>query len=141
MRDLIERDASIMNFIHADYSFLNQPLATLYGLGSITEPKESHVFRKVRFENPQRGGLLGQGSVLTVTANGIETSPVVRGVWMLDNILGTPAPAPPDDVPVIDPDVRGAKSIRELLSKHRDSANCYSCHRKNRSAWFRLRKL
>ncbi len=130
MRDLIERDASIMNFIHADYSFLNQPLATLYGLGSITEPKESHVFRKVRFENPQRGGLLGQGSVLTVTANGIETSPVVRGVWMLDNILGTPAPAPPDDVPVIDPDVRGAKSIRELLSKHRDSANCYSCHRK-----------
>jgi hypothetical protein len=70
------------------------------------------------------------GSVLTITANGIETSPVVRGVYLLENILGTPPPPPPDDVPAIDPDVRGAKSIRELLSKHRESANCAGCHQK-----------
>jgi hypothetical protein len=130
LRDLVERNASIVNFLDADYSFLNQPLAKLYGLGDIAKPEQAHEFRKVSFNNPQRGGLLGMGSVLTVTANGIETSPVVRGVWLLENILGTPPPPPPDDVPVIDPDVRGAKSIRELLSKHRESPNCYGCHQK-----------
>jgi hypothetical protein len=62
--------------------------------------------------------------------NGIETSPVVRGVFVLENILGTPPLPPPVDVPAIDPDVRGAKSVRELLSKHRESPNCYSCHSK-----------
>jgi hypothetical protein len=130
LRDLIERDASIVNFLDADYSFLNQPLAKLYGLGDIAPPEQAHEFRKVKFDNPVRGGLLGMGSVLTVTANGIETSPVVRGVWLLENILGTPPPPPPDDVPAIDPDVRGAKSIRELLNKHRESPNCYGCHQK-----------
>lgn len=130
LRDLIERDASIVNFLDADYGILNQSLAKLYGLGDIGRPEQAHEFRKVAFNNPNRGGLLGMGSVLTVTANGIETSPVVRGVWLLENILGTPPPPPPDDVPVIDPDVRGAKSIRELLSKHRESPNCYGCHQK-----------
>ena len=67
---------------------------------------------------------------MTISANGIETSPVVRGVFLLENILGTPPPPPPDDVPVIDPDVRGAKSIRDLLSKHRESPSCYGCHQK-----------
>jgi hypothetical protein len=130
LRDLIERDASLVNFLDADYSFLNQPLAHLYGLGDVAPPAQAHEFRKVTFTDRNRGGLLGQGSVLTVTANGIETSPVVRGVWLLENILGTPPAPPPDDVPVIDPDVRGAKSIRELLSKHRESANCLGCHQK-----------
>ena len=130
MRDLIERDASIVNFLDCDYGIINQPLARHYGLGDIAPPEQAHEFRKVKFNNPNRGGLLGQGSVLTVTANGIETSPVVRGVWMLENILGTPPPPPPDDVPAIDPDVRGAKSIRELLSKHRESPNCAGCHQK-----------
>jgi hypothetical protein len=130
MRDLIARDASIVNFLDCDYSFLNQPLATHYGLGELGDPTRGHEFRKVSFNNPKRGGLLGMGSVLTITANGIETSPVVRGVFLLENILGTPPPPPPDDVPPIDPDVRGAKSIRELLSKHRESPNCYGCHQK-----------
>jgi hypothetical protein len=81
--------------------------------------------------NPkQRGGLLGQGSVLTVSANGIETSPVMRGVYLLENILGTPPAPPPDNVPPIDPDVRGAKSMREILARHRDNPACYECHRK-----------
>lgn len=130
MRDLIERDASIVNFLDSDYSFLNQALATHYELGELGDPAKAHEFRKVSFKNPKRGGLLGMGSVLTITANGIETSPVTRGVFLLENILGTPPPPPPDDVPAIDPDVRGAKSVRELLSKHRESPNCYGCHQK-----------
>ena len=130
MRDLIDRDASIVNFLDCDYSFVNQPLATHYGLGDLGEPARAHEFRKVKFTDSKRGGLLGMGSVLTVTANGIETSPVTRGVFLLEKILGTPPPPPPDNVPAIDPDVRGAKSIRELLSKHRESPNCYGCHQK-----------
>ena len=130
MRDLIERDGSIVNFLDSDYSFLNQPLATHYEVGELGDPAKAHEFRKVSFKTNKRGGLLGMGSVLTITANGIETSPVVRGVYLLGNILGTPPPPPPDDVPAIDPDVRGAKSIRELLSKHRESANCAGCHQK-----------
>jgi hypothetical protein len=130
MRYLIDRDASLVNFLDSDYSFLNQPLATHYELGDIGEPSKAHEFRKVSFKNTKRGGLLGMGSVLTITANGIETSPVTRGVFLLENILGTPPPPPPDDVPAINPDVRGAKSIRELLSKHRESPNCYGCHQK-----------
>ena len=130
MRDLIERDASIVNFLDCQHSFLNQPLATHYGLGDLGDPARAQEFRNVGFTDSKRGGLLGMGSVLTVTANGIETSPVVRGVFLLENILGTPPPPPPDDVPPIDPDVRGAKSIRELLSKHRESPNCSGCHQK-----------
>jgi Protein of unknown function (DUF1592)/Protein of unknown function (DUF1588)/Protein of unknown function (DUF1585)/Protein of unknown function (DUF1595)/Protein of unknown function (DUF1587)/Planctomycete cytochrome C len=130
MRDLIERDASIVNFLDSDYSFLNQPLATHYELGELGDFTKAHEFRRVSFKTDKRGGLLGMGSVLTISANGIETSPVTRGVFLLDNILGTPPPPPPDDVPAIDPDVRGAKSIRDLLSKHRESPNCYGCHQK-----------
>jgi len=130
MRDLIDRDASLVNFLDSDYSFLNQALATHYELGDLGEPAKAHEFRKVSFKTDKRGGLLGMGAVLTITANGIETSPVTRGVFLLENILGTPPPQPPDDVPAIDPDVRGAKSIRELLSKHRESPSCYGCHQK-----------
>jgi hypothetical protein len=130
MRDLLERNAGIVNFLDADYSFLNQALANLYGLGDIAKPAEAHEFRKVTFKHPNRGGLLGMGSVLTVTANGIETSPVTRGVWLLENILGTPPAPPPDNVPAIDPDVRGAKSVRDILTKHRDSPACFDCHQK-----------
>ena len=141
MRDLIDRDASLVNFLDSDYSFLNQPLATHYELGELGDPAKAHEFRKVSFKTDKRGGLLGMGSVLTITANGIETSPVTRGVFLLENILGTPPPPPPDDVPAIDPDVRGAKSIRELLSKHRESPNCYGCHQKIDPLGFALEKF
>ena len=130
LRDLLDRDASIVNFLDAPHSFLNQPLATHYGLGDLGDPARAHEFRKVSFPDARRGGLLGMGSVLTVSANGIETSPVVRGVFLLENILGTPPPPPPDDVPAIDPDVRGAKTIRERVSQHRASPNCAGCHQK-----------
>jgi hypothetical protein len=130
LHDLIARDASPAHFLDSDYTFVNQALATHYGIGDLGEPARAHEFRRVKLQDARRGGLLGMGSVLTVTANGIETSPVVRGVFVLENILGTPPPPPPDDVPAIDPDVRGAKTIRELLSKHRESPNCYGCHKK-----------
>jgi hypothetical protein len=77
-----------------------------------------------------RGGLLGHGSILTATSNGVETQPVVRGVWILENLLGTPPNPPPPDVEPIEPDTRGASTIRQLMEKHRNNLTCYECHRK-----------
>jgi hypothetical protein len=130
MRHLLDENESLVNFLDADYTFVNQPLATLYGLGRIGPPERDQEFRQVSLKDPRRGGLLGQGSVLTVSANGIETSPVIRGVWLLENILGTPPAPPPDNVPPIDPDVRGAKTMRDILTKHRDNPACFECHQK-----------
>ena len=129
-RDLIDRNECIARFLDADYTFANRPLARLYGMESAVPGESGHEFQRIKFNTPLRGGLLGQGSVLTVSANGIETSPVTRGVWVLENILGTPPAPPPDNVPPIDPDIRGAKSMREILAKHRDNPACYECHRK-----------
>lgn len=130
MRHLLDQNESLTRFLDADFTFVNQPLADLYGLGRVSPPEAAQEFRKVSLTDRRRGGLLGQASVLTVSANGIETSPVVRGIWLLENILGTPPPPPPDNVPPIDPDIRGAKSMREILTKHRDNAGCYECHAK-----------
>src|SRR5207253_5813133 len=86
-------------------------------------------FRKVRLSpGSRRGGVLTMASVLKVTANGTTTSPVTRGAWVLDRILGTPPPRPPADVPALEPDVRGATTIREQLAKHRQAASCAACH-------------
>jgi len=130
MRHLLTQNENLGRFLDADYTFVNQPLANLYGLGRIASPERAHEFQKVSLTDKRRGGLLGQGSVLTVSTNGIETSPVVRGIWLLENILGTPPPPPPDNVPPIDPDIRGATSMREILSKHRDNPGCFECHQK-----------
>lgn len=130
MRHLLDQNENLTRFLDADFTFVNQPLADLYGIGRISPPEAAQEFRKVSLTDRRRGGLLGQASVLTVSANGIETSPVVRGIWLLENILGTPPPPPPDNVPPIDPDIRGAKSMREILTKHRDNAGCYECHAK-----------
>ncbi|MFN3189992.1 MAG: DUF1592 domain-containing protein [Aureliella sp.] len=129
-KDMIERNAPALELIEARHSFLNRDLAKLYKIENETPPSSATEFRRVEFQSPQRGGLLGQASVLTVTANGIDTSPVIRGVWMLEKILGTPTPPPPDDVPAIDPDTRGATTIRQQLEKHRLSDTCNHCHRK-----------
>ena len=128
---LLQENLSIANFLHADFVFVNKRLAQHYGL---TVPPEIQTnpfaFVKLQLDDQRRGGLLGQASVLTVTANGIDTSPVVRGVWLLENILGTPPSPPPPDVEPLDPDVRGATSIRDQLEKHRSVPSCYDCHRK-----------
>ncbi|MCB1122171.1 MAG: DUF1592 domain-containing protein, partial [Verrucomicrobiae bacterium] len=124
---MLSENRPLTEFIQSDYTFLNRYLADLYGLEGVS----GDGFRRVRFaDTSKRGGILGHASILTATSNGVETSPVVRGIWILENILGTPPPPPPDDVPPIDPDVRGAKSIRDILTKHRESATCHDCHQK-----------
>jgi hypothetical protein len=130
MRDLIVRNASVLKFLRADYSFVNRDLAKLYGVADQVPAAAAEKFQRVQFKSNERGGLLGHASVLTVSANGIETSPVIRGIWLMETILGTPVPPPPDDVPALDPDIRGAVSIRDQLAKHRESAACNQCHRK-----------
>ncbi|NNE00339.1 MAG: DUF1592 domain-containing protein [Pirellulaceae bacterium] len=125
-RHLIDQNLSLVQFLDSDVAFVNKALARLYDLDPPVEPG----FHRVQVSNPRRGGLLGQASVLTVTANGIDTSPVVRGVWLLENILGTPPSPPPPDVQPLDPDIRGAVTIRQQLSRHRSIASCNDCHRK-----------
>jgi hypothetical protein len=125
--NLLEHNGSIEDFLDSDYTFVNGPLAKHYGLPDI----HGEAFRRVRLpiESP-RGGLLGQASVLTVTANGVETSPVVRGVWVLENLLGSPPSPPPPDVEPLEPDTRGATTVREQLIKHREVQTCADCHAK-----------
>lgn len=126
-RDLLERDGSLLEFIDSDYTFLNGALAQHYGIPGI----EGEALRKVILKPKyRRGGLLGHGSILTATSNGVETQPVLRGVWILNNLLGTPPNPPPPDVEPIEPDTRGVSSIRELMEKHRENPTCYECHRK-----------
>jgi hypothetical protein len=104
---------------------LNARLAKQYGIPGV----EGTEFRKVALPpDSHRGGVLTMASVLKVTANGTTTSPVLRGAWVLDRILGTPPPKPPADVEAIEPDIRGATTIREQLAKHRSNAMCASCH-------------
>lgn len=134
-QELLRSNGSIVNFLDSDYTFLNGPLAAQYGIEGVT----GEQFRKVTLTpEDHRGGLLGQGSILTLTANGIETSPVVRGIWVLENLLGTPPPPPPPDVEPLEPDTRGTTTIREQLEKHRNVATCAECHRRIDPAGFAL---
>ncbi len=127
--DLLEKNGSIRNFIDSDYTFLNRPLAHHYGIKDV-RGLTAISFRRVKLTDRNRGGLLGQGSFLTASANGVDTSPVIRGIYLLDKILGASVPSPPPDVPEIEPDIRGATTIRQQLAKHRDIATCAECHRK-----------
>ena len=124
---VLTNNRSILEFVNSDYTFLNAPLAQHYNISNV----RNEGFRKVLLQSSdQRGGLLGHGSVLTVTSNGVETQPVVRGVWILENLLGTPPNPPPPDVDPIEPDTRGITTIREQMEKHRNNATCFECHRK-----------
>ena len=129
--DLLKQNGSVELFLDAPYTFADKKLAKLYDLPEKTTLRLADGFRKVSLQgNPRRGGLLGMAGILTVSANGVETSPVTRGVWVSENILGVPPPLPPDVVPAIEPDVSGATTIRERLAKHRADATCAECHRK-----------
>ncbi len=133
--DLVESNGSIVNLLDSDYTFVNDALAKHYGIDDVYG---EHFQRVALQPKHHRGGLLGQGSVLTLTANGIETSPVVRGVWVLENIFGTPPSPPPPDVEPLEPDTRGTTTIREQLARHRNVAACADCHRKIDPAGFAL---
>ncbi|MBL6725655.1 MAG: DUF1592 domain-containing protein [Rubripirellula sp.] len=131
VRNLIEDDRPVRELLLADYTFANKTLAKLYGLPEKDELRLEDGFQKIVLSgNKSRGGLLAMASVLTVSANGVDTSPVTRGAWILENILGTPPPPPPDEVPSIDSDTSNAKTIREKLALHRSDAACNVCHRK-----------
>jgi hypothetical protein len=130
-RDLLKNNGSVAQFIDCEHTFVDKKLAKLYELPEAKTLRLADGFKKVSFKgNNHRGGLLGMAAVLTVSANGVETSPVTRGVWVTENILGIPPPPPPDVVPAIDPDVSGATTIRDRLAKHRADAACAECHRK-----------
>ncbi len=123
--EMLKQNLSVKNFVDSDFAMLNGRLAKHYGIPGV----EGVAFRKVTLKPEyHRGGVLTQASVLKVTANGTSTSPVLRGVWVLDRIMGRPAPPPPPNVPAIEPDIRGAKTIREILAKHRKTENCAGCH-------------
>jgi hypothetical protein len=113
--------------IDSDYTFLNESIATIFYQ---RDDVKGDFLRKVPTHDPRRGGILTQPSVMTATANGVDTSPVTRGAWLLENILGTPPPPPPPDVEPLSPDLRSAKSIGEQLAIHRNQQACNNCHRK-----------
>jgi hypothetical protein len=114
---------------------LNERLAQLYGINGV----EGVALRPVKLDpSSTRGGLLTQASILKVTANGTTTSPVKRGAWVMTRLLGKPPPPPPPNVPALDPDIRGATTIREQLAKHRSQESCAACHRNIDPAGFAL---
>ncbi len=126
--EMFRRDLPLTNLIDSDWAMLNERLARHYKIEGVAGPD----FRRVSLDKSKtvRGGLLTHASVHAITSNGTVTSPVARGTWMLEKFLGTPAPPPPPDVPAIEPDIRGATTIKEQLAKHRTIASCNSCHRK-----------
>ncbi|HVK09191.1 MAG TPA: DUF1592 domain-containing protein [Gemmataceae bacterium] len=125
--EVLKNDLSLTNFVGSDFTMLNGRLARHYGIPGVT----GQEFKKVTLpKGSHRGGVLTMAGVMKVTANGTTTSPVQRGSWVLDRILGTPPPKPTVDVEAVEPDIRGATTIRQQLAKHRERAECAGCHAK-----------
>lgn len=125
LETMLRENLSARYVIDSDFTWLNGRLARFYGIPDI----QGDALQRVALDaKSRRGGLLTQGSILKVTANGSNTSPVVRGVWVSERLLGVPIPPPPTNVPAIEPDIRGATTIREQLAKHRSQPECASCH-------------
>jgi len=123
--EILKTNGRIEQFIDSDYTYMNQVLGKwIYRREDIRGSR----LQKVSTEDPRRGGIFTLPGLMTATANGVDTSPVVRGVWVLENILGTPPASPPPDVEPLPTDTRGAASIRERLDLHRKNEACASCH-------------
>ena len=132
--DLLQRDGSILELLRSDYTFVNQRLAKHYGIAGVNGPK----FRKVSLQGARRGGILTHASILTLTSNPNRTSPVKRGKWIMENLLGEePPPALPDAAPLKSQAEQGG-SLRERMEQHRADPNCASCHRKMDQLGFAL---
>jgi hypothetical protein len=127
IRHLVEKNLPIDHVLDSDFAMLNARLARHYKIPGV----EGDHFRPVPLKpEHRRGGVVGQASFLTVTSNGSNTSPVIRGIFVLENLLGTPPQPPPPDVDSIEPDTRGTTTIREQLAKHREVAICFDCHQR-----------
>ena len=125
-KEVLTRNGSLLEFVRSDWTWLNTRLAQHYGIPGIS----NWEFRRVSLPpGTHRGGVITHAAVLKVTANGTTTSPVLRGKWMLEQILGMPPSPPPADVPALEPDIRGAITIRQQLEKHRALPACAGCHR------------
>jgi hypothetical protein len=122
---IVNEDRGVLDFLDGRFTFLNERLAKHYGMSGVTGP---HV-RRVELDGVQRSGVLTQASVLTVSSYPTRTSPVIRGKWVLDNLLNTPPPPPPPDVPALDEKAAGATvSMRQQLEAHRANPTCAGCH-------------
>ena len=127
LRELIVSNLSVTNLVKSDFAMLNDRLAQHYGLPAVT----GSTIRKVKLPaDSPRGGFLTQASILKVTANGTNSSPVTRGAWVMERILGETPKPPPPGVPGVEPDIRGATTLRQQLDKHRSLVSCRSCHQK-----------
>jgi hypothetical protein len=123
--ELITQNLSTSNLIQSDFAMLNARLAHHYNIPGVTG---LNIQKVTLPPDSKRGGILTHASILKVSANGTNTSPVVRGIFVLDRLLGTEPPPPPPGIPGVEPDIRGASTLRELLDKHRNSETCNSCH-------------
>jgi hypothetical protein len=123
--EVLRHDLSLLNFVDSDWSMLNERLGILYGIPGL---RGTEFQRRPLPPESRRGGVMTHASVLKVTADGTRTSPVLRGAWVLDRILGQPPSPPPPNVPAIEPDIRGATTIRQQLDKHRNTPACATCH-------------
>jgi hypothetical protein len=126
--ELLKNDRPILDLIDADYTYVNEPLAKLYGLEGVSGPE----FRRVELIDKSRGGVLGMAGVLTLTSYPRRTSPVLRGKWVLEELLGTPPPPPPPMIKALPQDDRPREGLtfRQRLEKHRQDRSCASCHAK-----------
>lgn len=124
-REVLDSNLSVQNFIDSDFLMLNQPLADFYGVPGV---KGLEIRRVPRPDGSVRGGVLTQASVLKVSADGTRTSPVLRGVWIMNHLFGKPPSPPPANVEIVQPDIRGAETIREQLARHRADLSCARCH-------------
>ncbi|MGC3967561.1 MAG: DUF1592 domain-containing protein [Pirellulales bacterium] len=125
-QEVLDKNLSLLSFIESDWTFLNERLARHYRIEGV----EGAAMRRVSLRpEQQRGGVLTHAAVLKVSANGTTTSPVVRGAYVLQRILGVDPPPPPPNVPGVEPDIRGATTLREQLVKHRSQASCNACHK------------
>jgi hypothetical protein len=133
--EMLRNDLPARNIVSSDFAMLNERLSIHYGL----PPVEGVALRRTPLPaGSVRGGLMTQAAVLKVTANGTTTSPVLRGAWIMERILGQKPPPPPPTVPAIEPDIRGATTIRQQLEKHRTLESCNACHAKIDPAGFAL---
>jgi len=125
-REMLENDLPAASVVQTDWTYLNERLAQHYGL----PPVEGTQLRRIALApGSLRGGLITHGSILKMTTNASYTSPVKRGAWILERIVGLPPDPPPPDVAAVEPDIRGASTIREQLEKHKNAAVCAQCHR------------